>query len=658
MEQEGIYYFFEHEDEKHSIVLSDSINAHESYPGYDQIRYRPTYGALSTSEYIWDWLVASNIQPGMYKLNDFDYRNVRADILAVAKDPDADSQTAAGHAVSELEIYDYPGEYVDEKTESARQDGDRYARVRSQELQAQKLVCHARSDARGVAAGYLFELADHRRDDQNREYLVTSTNYRMTTEPYETDSQQTYNEPVFSCEFTAISSDQPYRPPRVTALPMIRGPQTATVVGPEGKEIFTDKYGRVKVQFRWDRYGKSDENSSCWVRVSQSWAGGKTREGAPQPHWGSMHIPHIGDEVIVEFLEGDPDHPIITGRVYNAENVPPFDLPENKHKSIFRDNYGNELVFDATPGDEHIRMYSPHHHSVLELGRSLKHTTTSDEDRFVSGNMYETALGNKTNLLLGVKADAVMGLRFLTSILGRGEYTLGFRSDIVHGWKWDHQTGPVFKTGKSTQVTDVSNPIIQHTPEYFVMDSDKHLLVLGGKQDRCAMLLEDKGMTLNVGGGEGEGRTQLETKRTRELWARASAVALATVCMGATLSSVACGVEAGKKEWKDPGSKWGFGGSLSLVALTAIAAALLGLAANKEGDKVVRAYKQKLNEVKRRTPSAKIEVTHGDGGTIEIASGSNIFLNAEQQVVIKCMGKTGTRIDGVLDVNKGSLQVK
>jgi len=165
------------------------------------------------------------------------------------------------------------------------------------------------------------------------------------------------------------------------------------------------------------------------------------------------------------------------------------------------------------------------------------------------------------------------------------------------------------------------------------MDSDEHVLVMGGPQDRCAMMLDDEGMTLNVGGGREEGRTKLEKERSRELWERASAVALATVCAGALGSSAACGAEAGKKEWKDPGSKWGFGGSLSLVALSALSAALLGWLAKKECDKVTRDYKDKLGQVKKREPSAKIEITKN--GHINIVSTHNMWLESDKSITLK-----------------------
>jgi hypothetical protein len=187
---------------------------------------------------------------------------------------------------------------------------------------------------------------------------------------------------------------------------VVRGPQTAVVVGPAGEKIYTNEYGCVKVQFYWDTYGQSNQKSSCWMRVSQAWA------GAPNNglNWGDMAIPHVGDEVIVDFLEGDPDRPLITGRVYNADNMPPLALPANKDKRIMRDDYGNQIIFDATPGSEHLRLYSPHHHSGLALGTSSKNWTWSDIYTFCAGENITGTAGAMFTLVAGANVAATVGV--------------------------------------------------------------------------------------------------------------------------------------------------------------------------------------------------------------------------------------------------------
>jgi len=341
MEHEGIYYFFRHENGKHSLVLADSYGAHEPYPDFAELTYQPADKGTTSAEYVSDWVVESHLQPGSYALNDFDFENTQRDLQARAK-------IGRGHTLAEFEMYDYPGDY----TETG--DGEEYARKRIQELQAQYEVATARSDARGICAGFTFSLASHPRADQNREYLISSANYTIKGD--EIFSAGTGgSELIYSCDFTAIESSQPFRSPRTTPKPSISGPQTAIVVGPSGEEVHTDQYGRVKVKFHWDRYSNADENSSCWIRVAQIWAG---------KNWGGMYIPRIGQEVIVEFLEGNPDRPIITGRVYNAQAKPPYDLPGNKTMSTLKSNSSkggdgfNEIRFEDKKGEEQIYVHA------------------------------------------------------------------------------------------------------------------------------------------------------------------------------------------------------------------------------------------------------------------------------------------------------------
>jgi len=341
MEQEGIYYYFKHENGKHSLVLADSYSAHEPYPEFEELTYHPAGKGTASEECISDWVVETNLQPGSYALQDFDFENTKRDLRARAT-------INREHAHADFEIYDYPGEYVETG------DGEEYARKRIEELQAQHRVATAKSDSRGVCTGFIFNLVEHPRSDQNGQYLITSADYKIKGDEIFSASSGG-SECAYSCSFTAIESSQAFRSARTTAKPSIFGPQTAIVVGPSDEEIHTDKYGRVKVKFHWDRYSKADENSSCWIRVAQIWAGRS---------WGAMYIPRIGQEVIVEFLEGDPDRPIITGRVYNAQTKPPYDLPANKTISTLKSNSSkggdgfNEIRFEDKKGEEQIYIHA------------------------------------------------------------------------------------------------------------------------------------------------------------------------------------------------------------------------------------------------------------------------------------------------------------
>jgi type VI secretion system secreted protein VgrG len=234
-----------------------------------------------------------------------------------------------------------------------------------EELQTQFERAHGETNARGFAVGHLFRLTGFGRSDQNREYLVTAAGHDIQAPGYESEGGEGA---LYRCSFSAIESRQEFRPQRVTPKPIVQGPQTAIVTGPDGDEIHTDKYGRVKVQFHWDRYGERNENSSCWIRVSHPWAG---------KNWGAVAIPRIGQEVIVDFLEGDPDRPIITGRVYNAESMPPYTLPaggvvsgikSDTHKG---DGY-NEMSMDDTAGNEKITI-----HAQYDMNTTVEHDQTN-----------------------------------------------------------------------------------------------------------------------------------------------------------------------------------------------------------------------------------------------------------------------------------------
>ena len=405
MEQEGIYYYFEHENGKHTLVFSDSMSSHETFPGYEQVPYFPPDEVSQRErDHIHDWSISQKVQPGIYALNDFDFERPRASLQVK-------SSVQRNHAVADMEVYDYPGEY----TQNA--DGEAYARLRIEELQAEHEQVQGQANARGLSVGSLFELIDYPRQDQNREYLIVSATHEMESDVYETTSGSGSQE-VYTCSFMALPSRQPYRPERITPKPVVQGPQTAVVVGPSGDEIYTDKYGRVKVQFHWDRNGKLDENSSCWIRVAQIWAGSK---------WGGIFLPRIGQEVIVEFLEGDPDQPIITGRVYNKDNMPPYELPANMTQSgiktrsskdagpdnlnefRFEDKKGEEQIFIHAEKDEHIRIKN----DLLEwVGNDSHLIVKNDQLQLVEGDKHLTVKGNHNEKIDGtVSLEAGMDMQ-------------------------------------------------------------------------------------------------------------------------------------------------------------------------------------------------------------------------------------------------------
>ncbi len=380
MEHEGIYYFFTHDNGKHTLVLADDISAHATFPSYDTINFRTGRGGVASTEVITGWTLEQEVQPGAYSLNDFNFETPKTSLLAK-------SQISTPSAQSSFEVYDYPGEF------GTQSDGTDYSQIRIQELHSRYEIVHGVSNARGISTGYTFTLANSPRSDQNREYLITSASYHLSGYTYGSSSGKGGQEgELYTCQFTAIDSTKPFRSARVTPKPLIQGPQTAMVVGASGEEIHTDQYGRIVVQFHWDRYGKADENSSCWVRVSQAaWAGKK---------YGAMYIPRVGHEVIVEFLEGDPDQPIVTGRVYNADAMPPYDLPANKTMTTLKSASStgasgfNELRFEDKTGSEQVFVHAEKDYH-LRVKNDRIETILNDQHLHVTNNHFEKVDANR-----------------------------------------------------------------------------------------------------------------------------------------------------------------------------------------------------------------------------------------------------------------------
>jgi len=413
MEEEGIYYYFKHEAEKHSMVLCDSPASHKQFAGYEDLLYRPS--SSTVQETLTSWVVQHEVQTAGYVTADFDFTTPR-------RNPLANSFRERSHSQSQLEQFDYLGE------QSPFSEGERYSKLRLEERQAQHETYSGEGDARGICTGVRFVLKGHPRKEFEKEYLTTGAEYLIHCNTLET-AAALGDDFKYHSKMTAMLLDDQFRTPRVTPKPIVHGPQTAIVVGPASEKIYTDEYGRVKVQFHWDRRGNKDENSSCWMRVSQAWAGKpKTMD------WGDMAIPHIGDEVIVECLEGDPDRPIITGRVYNQANMPPLELPANKDKRIWRDDFGNQMVFDATEGDEHIRIYSPHHESQVTLGRSITQATISDNAVVTVGNSWTCVLGTWGYAVGGACFQAYAGVNLVANLGFTYTVNLGAQYTVTAGY--------------------------------------------------------------------------------------------------------------------------------------------------------------------------------------------------------------------------------
>ncbi|MEO7206413.1 MAG: type VI secretion system tip protein TssI/VgrG [Steroidobacteraceae bacterium] len=400
MEEEGIYYFFKHEQDKDTLVLCDGAGAHSATPGCEKVTYYPPSDNVVREEDIIDhWLLSHTMQSGKLTHTDFDFIKPRTSLLA--------QHAAAGtYPKGDAEVFAYPGGYL------TVGDGSKYAQRRLEALQQQHERAVGSGNVRALAVGALFTLENYPRDDQNREYLVVSSLHHFGGMDFE--SGVSHASVDVTVTFEAIPSKQPYRSLSTTRRARVAGPQTAIVVGKAGEEIYTDQYGRVKVQFHWDRQGKRDENSSCWVRVSQVWAG---------KNWGAMHIPRIGQEVIVDFLEGDPDRPIITGRIYNAAEMPPYDLPANQTQSGIKSRSSkggspanfNEIRFEDKMGSEMLTIHaekdqeiSVEHDESHTVGHDRTKSVTHDETTTVGNNRTES-VGNNEQITIGVNRTENVG---------------------------------------------------------------------------------------------------------------------------------------------------------------------------------------------------------------------------------------------------------
>ena len=343
MEHNSIYYYFVHSDGKHQMVITDSNNSHQTVSGYEDIPFCQNNDTnIRERDHIYEWIEEYQVRTGKYELNDFDFEAPSSDLTTKSFD-------TGKHLHDELEVYDYPGKYT------ATAEGTKLTDNRSDESQTDYALIRGQGNAMGLQPGMEFMLKDFYFSEQNVNHYIVSASYMIEGDQFVSDFSGTND--VFQCQFTAINSKQQFAPERMTAKPIIAGTQTAIVVGKSGEEIWTDKYGRVKVQFHWDREGKDDEESTCWMRVSHPMAG---------KNWGWISLPRIGQEVVVSFMEGDPDRPLITGRVYNAEQMPPYDLPANQTQSGIKtrsskegtaDNF-NEIRFEDKKGEEELYIHA------------------------------------------------------------------------------------------------------------------------------------------------------------------------------------------------------------------------------------------------------------------------------------------------------------
>ncbi|MCY1080848.1 type VI secretion system Vgr family protein [Archangium lansingense] len=524
LEEEGIFYYFEHTEDGHKMVLNDASLTCAAMAGESKLVFRERSKMVAEQESVHEFAARLEVQPGAVTLRDFDFMRPSLDLTTA---------TEADGGEPALEIYDYPARYGDSHV------GKAFAKVRMEELRARTELVTGASNCRRLVPGHTFDLDEHSVTSLNRGYLPVSVRHTgrqpevLTVDQTEQDGQEGYRN-----EFLCIPAQVPYRPPRATPRPTIAGAQTAIVVGPSGEEIHTDPHGRIKVQFHWDREGKNNDKSSCWIRVSQAWAG---------PGWGALYLPRIGHEVVVEFLEGDPDRPIVTGSVYNGQNPAPISLPDSKTKSTLRSssspggNGFNELRIEDSAGEEEIYLHAQKDFNIViendktqlvggnetlrvqkDRSRTIEGNQSlnvkKNDDSVISGNQSLEVIKNRSTTVTGNHTEAVVGDQSIsvggnqnlsvamasaeTVGLGKmlnvgGAYAVtvgaalnqmvgGLKSEQVGGAKMEVVGGKKSETVKGSRSLQVGGDLSEQIDKNRTLKVEKDLLVsVGGKHNHA-----------------------------------------------------------------------------------------------------------------------------------------------------------------------------
>ncbi|EBD9132019.1 type VI secretion system tip protein VgrG [Salmonella enterica subsp. enterica serovar Newport] len=369
MQEWGIYWWFEHSEDSHTLVLADAISAHKACPDSPLVEWHQE-GLKLDKEFIHTITANESLRTGQWVLDDFDFTKPRSLLANTVANP-----RETGHAI--YEHYEWPGDYFD------KSEGEMLTRIRMEAQRSPGSRVLGGGNIRTLMTGYTFTLENYPTAEVNQEYLLMQTLLFVQDNAQHSGQDQHF---TFSTRFELHPTREVFRPQRTVSKPHTKGPQSAIVTGPAGQEIWTDQYGRVKVQFGWDRYGKMDENSSCWIRVSYPWAG---------KGFGMIQIPRIGQEVLVDFKNGDPDLPIIVGRTYNQDTMPPWGLPGMASQSgIFSHSLyggptnGNMLRFDDKTGAEEVKFHAE---------KDLNTTVKNNETHTVMVDRTKTIIKNETN---------------------------------------------------------------------------------------------------------------------------------------------------------------------------------------------------------------------------------------------------------------------
>jgi type VI secretion system secreted protein VgrG len=420
LEEEGIFYFFEHTEDKHTLVLGDDSSAFVACPDQAVANFALATGAVLKQSTVFTLEAEYQVRIGKTSQTDYDFTKPKSSLMS----------TLDGERPGE--VYDYPGNYT------TKDDGDRYSRIRLEALEVGISTVRGGSNVAGFQCGYTFTLKEHINGDLNKAYLLVALEHQGHNTSYRAGEQDPYD---YQNRFEAIPASVPYRPARRARRPVMDGPQTAVVVGKSGEEIWTDQYGRVKVQFFWDRVGTKDGNSSCWIRVAQGWAG---------KQWGFIALPRVGQEVVVSFLEGDPDRPLITGSVYNADQTVPYSLPDNQTQSTWKsmsskggDGF-NEIRYEDKKGSEQIFI-----HGEKDMDMRIKNDRREwiGEDRHlvvVRDKLEKTGRDSHLDLtrdhIEKIGRDHNLTISGKEAISITGSHSLSVTGDVIEEFKGNHSS--------------------------------------------------------------------------------------------------------------------------------------------------------------------------------------------------------------------------
>ena len=484
LEAEGIFYFYRQEPGGHKMVMADDNSACEPCPYQSKFRMDRVRGPGVNRVYdtVFTFDLQRQVRPGRYAHRDFNF--LRPDPRQLHAEAEGRSRVEESR---KLEIYDYPGEYEEPP------EGRDWVQLRIEEEETPEEIFEGTSNARSLIPGFRFDLSGHERREWNRSYLITKMEH--SGEEANLEPGLPAVRPRYDNRFRCIPASTQYKPERKTATHLMQGPQTAIVVGPKDEEIYTDPHGRVRVKFHWDRSDNKGDDCSAWIRVAQLWAGA---------NWGAMFLPRVGQEIIVDFLEGDPDRPIITGRVYNADRMPAWPLPSKKNISGIRTrstkgggpkNY-NEISFDDTKGEE---LFALHAEKDFRLTVENDQTDIIDRDRFVTikRDHIEVVKRNRHRSVDGDASNKVEGTLDEETGKQHTEKVGGSRHTDIGGDWFTRVGGRVSLEFGSGAAAHSGGTLMLHTGEgLFAKDDSKVLVEAGGE-----LTLKGPGGFITINGG-------------------------------------------------------------------------------------------------------------------------------------------------------------